>query len=64
MIILNNELNYNLLLYSMKLTENIVLVNGGANYLYENDKHHGNSKIKALVGDLLISRGNLFKINA
>ena len=48
----------------MKLTENIVLINGGASYLYENDKHHGNSKIKALVGDLLISRGNLFKINA
>ena len=35
----------------MKITENIVLADGGANHLYELEDHRQSSKIKGLIGD-------------
>lgn len=52
MIILNNELNYNLLSRSIPRTNNIVLADGGANHFYALQEFRESEKIRAVVGDL------------
>lgn len=50
-IILNNELNYNLLSRSIARSNNIVLADGGANHFYALEEFRESEKIRAVVGD-------------